>query len=255
MSIHLCSQERLQFPKKQWLNIQLKPPSSVQIPLNSSLLSFWSWFCAFFSGLSLWLSTSLFFRNTLQNLPATELWSVPLCWMVTVLYFVPGCHCFRKDPGSFGVFTTDGEAVCLSLMVILPGSWPLSCGSGSTGAGFPRLNSVLVFLEHLLLLRLCIARDWLSISSLCTWLVQTDVLCCPFFELFYAYGRGFTHWISKTNPFQFSEWLSQYLCRMSTVSFPEEPFQAFFLTCKDYQKGVKSALRELGLTLLSFVLL
>lgn len=111
MSIHLCFQERLQFPKKQWLNIQSKPPSSVQIPLNSSLLSFWSWFCAFFSGLSLWLSTSLFFRNTLQNIPATELWSVPLCWMVTVLYLVPGCHCFRKDPGSFGVFTTDGEAV------------------------------------------------------------------------------------------------------------------------------------------------
>lgn len=181
----------------------------------------------------------------------------------------PTCH--RTLICTF-VLNGDSSIFCPRMPLFQEGSWIIWCvyhwwwgcafqdrglwsGSGSTGAGFPRLSSVLVFLEHLLLLRLCVAQDWLSISSLCTWLVQTDVLCCPFFELFYTYGRGFTHWISKTNPFQFSEWLSQYLCRMSTVSFPEEPFQAFFLTCKDYQKGVKSALRELGLTLLSFVLL
>lgn len=201
--------------KKWWLNIQSKPLSSVQIPLNSSLLSIWSWFCACFPLAFLCGSASLYSSGILcPRMPLFQEGS----WIILCVYHWWG-GCAFQDHG-------------------------LSAGSENSGADFPHLSSVLVFLEHLLVLWLCIAWYWLWVLSFCTWLIQTDILCCPFLQLLYTYGRGFTHWISKTNPFQFLGWLVQYICGMPVV-----PFQDLFLRCKDYQKGVKSALRELRLTL------
>lgn len=150
MSFHLCFQAayRLQvlWKSSDWtFNQNLFPVSKSHLtPLCCPL---WSWFCAFF----LWP------------------FSVALHLLLLQEYLVQGCHCFKKDPGSFCVYHY-GEAVHSRTMV------SLSCGSENTGADCPHLSSGLVFLEHLLVLRLCTAQYWLWVLSLCTWLVQTDVL-------------------------------------------------------------------------------
>lgn len=245
MSVHLCFQEayRLQFPCKSshWtFNQSLFPVSKSHLTLLCC--PFGRDFVLFFSGLSLGLCTSLFFRTTLQNLPGTELWSVPLCWMVTVLYFVLGCHCFKKDPGSFGVFTTDGEAVPSRIMASQLWLWKYR-GRFSTSKLCACFLGTPAFAQ-------AVCSSGLAVNFILMHMTCSDRrLVLPFLRVILYLQRGFTHWISKANPLQFSEWLSQYLCRMSIVPFPEEPFQAFFLTCRDYQKGVKSALGELGLTL------
>lgn len=142
---------------------------------------------------------------------------------------------------------------CPQMPVFQEGSWIILClyhwwetvlsrivasqlWSENTGAGFPHLSSVLVFLDHLLLLRLCIAWYWLWVLSLCTRLFQTDIWCCPFL----TYRRRFAHWISKTNPFQFLEWLSQYISGMSIVPFfLKSLFRIFFWDAKTIKRMSK----------------
>lgn len=224
MSVHLCFQEayRFQVPWKSsdWtFNQSLFQVSKSHLTLLCC--SFGRDFVLFFSGLSLWLCSSLFFRNTFSKDAVVS----------------------RRILDHF---------VCLPLMgrLCLPGSCPLSCGSENTGAGFPHLSCGFVLLEHLLLLRLCIAWYWLWVLSWCTWLVQTGILCCPFLELFYTDGRWLLIEYLKQILFTFWSDSPNTSVECPIVSFPEEPFQDLFLRCKDYPKGVKSALRELGLTLL-----